>query len=505
MKAQQKFSLSLRPRHALWPMALAAGAFIAAANAGSACHAALVVRATLNPRATTLPIGTSFTGISVEWNQVRPYLQKLHGDRAATAALLRRLARLNGPPVVRVGGNSEDQAAWNLPHRHHIPHFVHINITRRILTELGWLSRQTRSRLILGLNLGARRPAWAAKLMSQSEAIIRPSHILAFEIGNEPDLFGRFGKPWRGSGQPYYYRQVSAYLKVLAPMARGRKLFAGGAFCCGWRSSTPRYIKREAAYLAVSTLHEYPLGAPVRNRRSPQFASIANLLKNSSARAYYREISASVIAGRKAGVPVRWGEMNSAYGGGKDGVSNTFAAALWGTDAMFETARAGAGGVNFHMPGYYGAWLYGPRGHVRVMPLYYGMWLFAKAAGMHGRLVPVAYKRPLNIKIWAVRGSRGELRIVILNKDLTRRAIIHLRVAGYMLSHEMRMAAASVKSRWRVRLGPWTFNGSINGDPHPVAWNRRVQTIATVGPGAWNIPMPPASGALLVLSRRPPA
>jgi hypothetical protein len=41
-------------------------------------------------------------------------------------------------------------------------------------------------------------------------------------------------------------------------------------------------------------------------------------------------------------------EMNSVACGGKAGVSDTFASALWALDTVFAVARSGADGVNIH-------------------------------------------------------------------------------------------------------------------------------------------------------------
>src|SRR5947209_1525845 len=50
-------------------------------------------------------------------------------------------------------------------------------------------------------------------------------------------------------------------------------------------------------------------------------------------------------------LPYRIAECNSVFGGGKKGVSNTLASALWGLDFMFVLAEQGAAGVNFHTGG----------------------------------------------------------------------------------------------------------------------------------------------------------
>ena len=52
------------------------------------------------------------------------------------------------------------------------------------------------------------------------------------------------------------------------------------------------------------------------------------------------------------GLPFRLAETNSCYHGGKRGVSDTFASALWGADLMYQLASAGGAGINFHGGGY---------------------------------------------------------------------------------------------------------------------------------------------------------
>lgn len=51
---------------------------------------------------------------------------------------------------------------------------------------------------------------------------------------------------------------------------------------------------------------------------------------------------------RKSHRPFRMTEGNSCYNGGKRGVSDTFASALWAADYMLFLAQSGYAGVNFH-------------------------------------------------------------------------------------------------------------------------------------------------------------
>jgi len=82
---------------------------------------------------------------------------------------------------------------------------------------------------------------------------------------------------------------------------------------------------------------------------------------------------------RKSNLPFRLAETNSCYQGGKAGVSDTFASALWGADFdVSALASAGGVGINFHGGGY---GVYTPiAGTVAsgftARPIFYGMLLF---------------------------------------------------------------------------------------------------------------------------------
>ena len=52
------------------------------------------------------------------------------------------------------------------------------------------------------------------------------------------------------------------------------------------------------------------------------------------------------------GLPYRLEEANSFSNGGAAGVSDAFAATLWGLDYLYWWAAHGADGINFHTGGY---------------------------------------------------------------------------------------------------------------------------------------------------------
>ena len=95
------------------------------------------------------------------------------------------------------------------------------------------------------------------------------------------------------------------------------------------------------------------------------------------------EIGIVHAATKVLGKPFRMTECNSCFHGGKPGVSDTVASALWSADYMLQVAQAGYIGVNLHGGG---NGLYTPiAGSLEegfsARPVYYGMLLAERFAG----------------------------------------------------------------------------------------------------------------------------
>lgn len=89
------------------------------------------------------------------------------------------------------------------------------------------------------------------------------------------------------------------------------------------------------------TGHYYAEGPP----DSPQ-ANIANLLERDPRIA--ERMDAIIPVAKANGLSFRMAEGNSCYRGGKAGMSNALAGALWGMDYMLDMGSRGCQGINFH-------------------------------------------------------------------------------------------------------------------------------------------------------------
>jgi hypothetical protein len=136
-------------------------------------------------------------------------------------------------------------------------------------------------------------------------------------------------------------------------------------------------------------------------------------------------------ASQSSGVSYRICEVNSFSGGGRPGVSDTLAAALWVLDYMFILASHGCSGVNMetgvNQLGFLSS--YSPisddeQGHYSAASEYYGMLAFSLAG--RGDLLPVEVDAPTAaIKAYATRPKEGGLVLTLINKGEAA-SVLHL-------------------------------------------------------------------------------
>jgi hypothetical protein len=189
---------------------------------------------------------------------------------------------------------------------------------------------------------------------------------------------------------------------------------------------------------------------PFRRRRRALFSlSAATWVQIDGEAAQMQALS------KEAGVPWRMTEYGSANAGGQAGISDVFAAALWTMDHGFLFALRGASGV--HFPNWftypYAAIPIDNGKVLDVRPTYYGLLMLRAAA--QGRVVPVtAQTAGLNLTAYATLGDDATLRVVLINKDLSRDTTVPVTAGGgYSVATAMRLAAPAIDSTAGVTLG----------------------------------------------------
>ena len=340
--------------------------------------------------------------------------------------------------------------------------------------------------LIWGLNLGSGTPQQAVE-EAQAVAAAAKDKLLALEIGNEPDLFDRAHRP-QGYGYEQWhdeYRRYRDAVRVKLPNVP----FAGPdvATKTDW---VTRFAADEDRDIKLLTHHYYAEGPP----KNPA-STIENLLRRDEK--LTRILAQCRSASQSVNVPYRICETNSCFGGGKPGVSDTFASTLWGLDFLFTLATADASGVNLetgvNQHGFISS--YSPigddeHGNYSAKPLYYAMLAFAQAS--RGRRVDVQYDAGnVNVKAYAVLGEDKRMSVTLINKEASRDVEVSIvgtqAFAGGSL---LRLAAPSLESKGGVTLG----GSEIAADGQWTA-SRREQLVTRRG--EWVISVPAASAALL--------
>jgi len=316
--------------------------------------------------------------------------------------------------------------------------------------------------VIHGLNLAANDPAMSADEAAYALQVGGPT-VMAFEVGNEPDFYPKHMHRPEGYTYAQYLGEVQAARAVI--LAKSPKAPLTGPATtekCTWFTD---FVADSKGSLVLATSHAYSLSSMSKDPKSVKFATVENLLSARTKAGLMPLIEKHQKAASDAGIPFRFAECNSVSNGGTEGVSDVFASALWGADFLFDVAERGVSGINFHGgfsdKGYTAFCSRG--GHYHAHPLYYGMLLFHQAA--HGRTVPIDCQTEANVTAHAVLGDDGKLRVVLINKDLTKSVDVTVAAGSPRAKAEMiRLTAPTVTSKDGVTLagssvaenGTWT-------------------------------------------------
>jgi hypothetical protein len=153
----------------------------------------------------------------------------------------------------------------------------------------------------------------------------------------------------------------------------------------------------------------------------PTYPSLGQYLSPAASRRFAAENGRFVAIARRARVPLRLTEFGSAVCGGRDGLTNTFATALWGSETIFDLLADGIDGVNVHLRQIYPNSALNPSANgINANPLFYGMLLVTRTLGPGAVLLRTAVTpSPPQLAVWATRDSRHVVRVLLLNEGAT--------------------------------------------------------------------------------------
>ena len=443
------------------------------------------VTLTLHPDVVIAPIPEDFIGLSYESLQLANPDFFAPSDKALVG-LFKRLAKHG---ILRIGGNTSEYTRWSptatvatgtiadadkgsAP----IPTTV---ITPKTLAALHGFLKATGWKLIYGLNLGTGTPAEAA---DEAKAVgnIMGSDLVALQIGNEPDLFSSNGLRPKIYGFDDFYKEWVAFdtaIKAEDPNAP----VAGPDTCWDW---VPNFVERirKNDVLFLSS-HFYWTGPPTDPK-----VTIDTILNGSGWFDY--NIKRDTDAAKKIGLPYRNTESNSCYRGGKAGVSDTFASALWAGEFSFLNASWGAVGVTFHGGGkaIYTPIAGDPKAGFTARPDYYGILLASQFMGSQLIACDLGPTH-VNLKAYAAMKS-GATMVALFNNDKSKDVRVNLATSSGDISLWPLLAPA-LDAKDHV-----TFAGSeVSGTGD---WSPEVD-LAFASHGRLEVTVPAGSAMVVVL------
>ncbi len=461
------------------PLALLCGLTLAAAESVPAT----IVIDTAKPG---LTIPTDFLGISYEKNAlVEPHF------KPGNTALI-NLHRNLGAGTLRLGGNKVELTRWQADASASLDKTTGLAVIgRTTLDDLYGFLKATDWKCLHGINLAGNQPESAADEAAYALKI-GASSVLAFEVGNEPNLYTNHDLRKKGYDCPTYLPEAIAAIKVIRARNPGI-LLAGPATARRtdhWFEDAVGGLKGQ---LTIGTSHLYALSGGSTNPTSANFPSIANLLLPGTMAKDVTMVDEHLAAAKAAGMRYRLAECNSVSNGGRAGVSDTFVSALWATDFLFSVAEHGADGINFHCnlkPGSYSplSWSKAEGSYV-VHPLYYAMLAFKEAG--RGRVLPTTVRCAANVSAHATLGADGKVRALLTNKDLAQAVVVHL-ATGRTKGSVMRLLAPSADAKNGI-----TFAGSATGTDGK--WTAKTSEPISSSGTDLTVTLPAGTAALVTL------
>jgi hypothetical protein len=349
-----------------------------------------------------------FVGLSYEKSHMTD--QFFTGSDAALIAM----CRLLGPSVVRIGGNSVDRTQWQPTAPPAAMNALSSSIGTADVDGLGDFLDATGWKVIYGLNLKTSTGQLDAAEAKYATGRLG-ANVMAFEIGNEPDLYGETYAVWSAKWASFASAILGAVPK--APLA-GPATAGGGVY------AAVDLAHDEASVLTLLTQHYYRGSGKTT---SPADVVMAGLVSpDPGLISVLKQLSPAVTSNHTPD-GFRLAEANSFFAHGAPGVSDAFGSALWAIDFLFDNAQNGSSGVNFHGGGAgqdgSGPFIYTPINEANgvvtdAQPIFYGM-LLVTSAGTGPVLATTVDVTNVNFTGYAVSQTDGSTNVVLVNKDTT--------------------------------------------------------------------------------------
>lgn len=275
----------------------------------------------------------------------------------SNAGLIGAFKALSPNGVLRLGGNTSEFEWWKpsptSPEPEHPktrevvgePKAQYYPVTAETVRNLAAFLKATGWTCLYGIGMGTNIPARAAE-EAAFVAKTLGSGLQYFQIGNEVDLFVNHLRDPETWNAHTYLEEWLGFARAIVDRVPGAKFgMPDVAARVTWLTDIADAWASIQNPPDVTTLtHHYYFGGPATN---PE-VNIPNLMKPATMAKVQRTADIATAAAKKMSVRVRMTEGNTCYRGGKPGVSDVFAAALWAADYSLLLASNNYSGVNLH-------------------------------------------------------------------------------------------------------------------------------------------------------------
>jgi hypothetical protein len=282
-------------------------------------------------------------------------------------------------------------------------------ITRKAIENLHGFLEAVNWRLIYGFNFAsgsAARAADEAAFVSRTMG----DRLIGFVVGNEVE--GYADDPiFRTSGYDFdeYFAEYQTWVKTVRASVPHAP-FAGPDTEGKIDTWVKQYASRTRGDAVLITSHFYAMGPA-----SDPSMTADKLLRKVNPGLEELVAGAHAASAAAGGTPYRMDEGNSCFGGGRPGVSDAYASALWVADYMLHVACAGFAGVNLHGggSGFYTPIESSDKSPAAPRPMYYGMQFAQQFSGFNVAPCPLMTDE----NVTAYLGTQGDrLQLAVVNK-----------------------------------------------------------------------------------------
>jgi hypothetical protein len=360
----------------------------------------IAINVTVNQNQPGAAIPATFEGLSFETQILTVNPGFLNANNAVLIHLIKNL----GPGLLRIGGGTSDEVYWS--ENMSSGSSTADSLTTSDIDRLSAFSKAIGWQVLFGLNLGSNDAATA----SNEALYVNNSlgdNLYAFQSGNEPDVFGYGMRPptYNYSGYQVEWETYLSAVRSAVPQVA----FAGPdvAYNTDWITA---FAGDESKNVKLLDGHYYLTGPAT----SPGITYQTILAYSTKLPNYLQSLKNASL---QYNLPYRVTESNNIYGGGKKGVSDVFASALWALDFMWTVAENNGVGINFHGgDGLYYSPVLVQNGILNASPEYYAMLAF-KYGSTGGTIIPTTVSNPDYCSAYACTKADGTYAFTLINKD----------------------------------------------------------------------------------------